>query len=54
VVKNSVFPGGYSLSAQTYNSLTAVQEIITLGPFVVSGSVYNRWKEEKLLYVCPA
>jgi hypothetical protein len=53
VVKNVVFPGGSSLSALTYNSLAEVQKFITLRPFVVSGSVNNRWNTEKLLYVCP-
>jgi hypothetical protein len=51
VVNNAVFLGGYSLSAQTYSSLSAVQEFITLRPFVVSGSVNNHWKTKKLLYV---
>jgi hypothetical protein len=37
----------------TYNSLADVQKFITLRPFVVSGSVNNRWKDEELIYVCP-
>jgi hypothetical protein len=49
VVKNAVFPGGYSRSAQTYNNLSVVQEFITLRPFVISESVNDRWKDEKLL-----
>jgi hypothetical protein len=42
--KNAVFPGDFSLSAQTYSSLADVQKVITLRPFVVSGRVNNRWK----------
>jgi hypothetical protein len=53
VVKNAVFPGCSSLSALTYSSLADVQKFITLRPFLVSGSLNNRWKAEKLLYVCP-
>jgi hypothetical protein len=52
VVKNAVFPGCSSLSALTYNSLADVQKLVTLRPFIVSGSVNARWKDEKLLYVC--
>jgi hypothetical protein len=52
-VKKAVFPGCSSLSALTYSILADVQKFITLRPFVVSGSVNNRWKAEKLLYVCP-
>jgi hypothetical protein len=52
-VKNAVLPGCSSLSALTYNSPADVlKKIITLRPFVVSGSVNSRWKDEKLLYVC--
>jgi hypothetical protein len=50
MVKNAVFPGGSSLSARTYSSLTDVQKFITLRPFILLGSVNNRWKDEKLLY----
>jgi hypothetical protein len=50
VVKNAVFSGGFSLSAQTYNSLADVKKFIALRPFVVSGRVNNRWKEERVLY----
>jgi hypothetical protein len=39
--KNAVFPGGSSLSAQTYSSLADVQKIITLILFIVSGRVNN-------------
>jgi hypothetical protein len=53
VVKNAVFLGCSSLSALTYSILDDVQKFITLRPFVVSGSVNNRWKAEKLFYVCP-
>jgi hypothetical protein len=53
VVKNAVFPGCSSLSALTYSSLAEVQKFITLGPFVISGSVNNRCKAEKLLYIFP-
>jgi hypothetical protein len=53
VVENAVLSGYSSLSALTYSSLTEVKKFITLRPFVVSGSVNNRWKAEKLLYVCP-
>jgi hypothetical protein len=42
MVKNAVFPCYSSLSALTYNSLADVEKSITLGPFVVSGSVNNR------------
>jgi hypothetical protein len=51
VVKHEVFPGCSSLAALTYSSLANVQKFITLRPFIGSGSVINRWKEEKLLYV---
>jgi hypothetical protein len=53
VVKNTVFLGCSSLSALTYSSLADVQKFITLIPFVVSGSINNRWRYEKLLYVFP-
>jgi hypothetical protein len=53
VVENAVFPGCSSLTALTYSSLADVQKIITLRPFIRSGSLNNRWKAEKLLYVCP-
>jgi hypothetical protein len=52
VVKNVVFTGCSSLSALTYNSLAEVQKFITLTLFVILGRVNNRWKAEKLLYVC--
>jgi hypothetical protein len=51
MVKNAVFPVCSSLSALTYSSLAEVQKFITPRPFVVSGCVNNRWKDEKLLYV---
>jgi hypothetical protein len=50
MVKNAVFPGGSSLSAQAYSSLADVQKFITLRMFIVSGHVNNRWKEERVLY----
>jgi hypothetical protein len=50
VVKKSVFPGGSSLSAQTYNSLADVQKFITLGTFIISRSASNRWKDQKVFY----
>jgi hypothetical protein len=50
VVKNSVFPGGSSLSAQIYSSLTDVKKFITLKPFILSRRVNNRWKEERVFY----
>jgi hypothetical protein len=53
MVKNAVLPGCSSLTALTYNSLADVQKFITLRPLVISGSVNNRWKAKKLLYVCP-
>jgi hypothetical protein len=53
VVKNVVLPGCSILSALTYSILADVQKFITLRPFVVSGSVNNHWKAEKLFYVCP-
>jgi hypothetical protein len=51
VVKNIVFSGCSSLTALTYNSLGDIQKFIALIPFIVSVSVNNRWKDEKLLYV---
>jgi hypothetical protein len=53
VVENAVLTGCSSLSALTYSSLADVQKFITLKPFVVSGSVTNCLKGEKLLYICP-
>jgi hypothetical protein len=53
MVENAVLPGCSSLSALTYSSLADVQKFITLRLFVVSGSVNNRWKAERLLYVFP-
>jgi hypothetical protein len=54
VVKIAVFLGCSSLSALAYSSLDDVlKKIITLRPFVVSGSVNNRWKVRKLPYDCP-
>jgi hypothetical protein len=53
VVKTTVFPGCSSLSALAYSSLTEIQKFITLRLFVISGSVNNSWKAEKLIYVCP-
>jgi hypothetical protein len=50
VVKNTVFLGGSRLSAQTYSSFADVQKVITLKPFVISGWVNNRWKEERVFY----
>jgi hypothetical protein len=51
VVKHAVFPGCSSLTAITYSSLADVQKFITLIPFIRPGSLNNRWKAEKLLYV---
>jgi hypothetical protein len=53
VVKTAVLPGYSSLSTLAYSSLTEIQKFITLRPFSVSWSVNNRWKYEKILYVCP-
>jgi hypothetical protein len=50
VVKNAVSPGGSILSVQTYSSLADVQKLITLRPFIVSGRVNNRWKDERVFY----
>jgi hypothetical protein len=50
VVKNIVFPGGSSLSAQTYNSLADIQKYITPKPLTVSGHASNHWKDEKIFY----
>jgi hypothetical protein len=50
VVKDAVVPGGSSLLAQTYSSLTDVQKLITLRPFMVSVSVNNRLKDKRVLY----
>jgi hypothetical protein len=48
--KSAVFPGGSSLSAQTYSSLTNVQKSITLKPFVLSRRANNRQKHKRVLY----
>jgi hypothetical protein len=53
MVEHAVFLGYSSLTALTYNSLADVQKFITLRLFIRSGSLNNRWKDEKLLYVCP-
>jgi hypothetical protein len=53
MVENAVFPGCSSLTALTYRSLADVQKYITLRPFIGSWSLNNRWKAEKLFYVCP-
>jgi hypothetical protein len=50
VVKNTVFPGGFNLSAQTYNSLVDVQKCITPKLLTISGCACNHWKDEKVLY----
>jgi hypothetical protein len=50
VVQNAVSPGGSILSVQTYSSLADVQKLITLRPFIVSGRVNNRWKDERVFY----
>jgi hypothetical protein len=50
VVKNTVFPGGSSLLAQTYNSLADVQKFITLKPFNISLRANNHWKDEIVFY----
>jgi hypothetical protein len=51
MVENADLPGCCSLSALTYNSLSAAQEVITLRLLVLLGSVNNRWKATKLFYV---
>jgi hypothetical protein len=51
MVENAVFLGCSSLLALTYSSLTDVQKFITRRPFIISGSVNNHWKAEKLPYV---
>jgi hypothetical protein len=53
VIEHAVFPVCSSLTALTYSSLADVQNVITLRPFMRPGSLNNRWKYEKLLYVCP-
>jgi hypothetical protein len=50
VVKNEVVPGGSSLSAQTYSSLSDVQKFITLRPFILSVRVNNRRKHKRVFY----
>jgi hypothetical protein len=50
VIKNAVFPGGSSLSAQAYSSSAGVPKFVTLGPFIVSGRVNNCWKEKRVFY----
>jgi hypothetical protein len=52
VVKNTVVPGCFSLIALTYSSLADIQKFITPRTFIGSGSLTNRWKDEKLIYVC--
>jgi hypothetical protein len=41
-VKNAVFPGGFSLSAQIYSCLADVQKFVTLRPLIISGFVNIR------------
>jgi hypothetical protein len=41
VVKTAVFPGGSSLSAQTYNHFSDVKKFITPKPFIVSRCANN-------------
>jgi hypothetical protein len=53
MVEHAVFPGCSRLTALTYNSLADIQKFITVRPFIGSGNLNNRWKSEKLLYVCP-
>jgi hypothetical protein len=53
VVEHALFPGCANLTALTCNSLADVQKFITLKLFMVSVSVNARWKDEKLLYICP-
>jgi hypothetical protein len=48
MVKNTVFPGGCSLSAQNYSSLADVQKFITPKPFNVLRRTNNRWKYHKV------
>jgi hypothetical protein len=50
VVKNTVFPGGCSLSAQPYSSLANIQKFITPKLFIVLRRENNRWKEERVFY----
>jgi hypothetical protein len=50
VVKNAVFLGGSSLSAQTYRSLADVQKFITPKLFIISRSLNNYEKAEKVLH----
>jgi hypothetical protein len=50
VKQNALFPGGSSLSAQTYSSLADVKKFITLKPFILSRHANNHWKEEKVFY----
>jgi hypothetical protein len=53
MVEHAVFLGCSSLTALTYSGLADVQKFITLRMFIGSGSLNNRWKAEKLVYVCP-
>jgi hypothetical protein len=53
MVEHAVFLGCSSLIALTYSSLADVKKFITLRLFIGSGSLNNRSKAEKLLYVCP-
>jgi hypothetical protein len=51
MVKTSGFSDCSNLSVQVYNRMIDIQKFITLRPFIVLGSVNNRWKDEKLLYI---
>jgi hypothetical protein len=42
------FPGSSNLSALPYSSWADVPKFITLGSFIILGSVNIRWKAEKL------
>jgi hypothetical protein len=45
MVEHAVLPWCSRLTALTYNSLADVQKFITHRPFIVLGSLNNRWKD---------
>jgi hypothetical protein len=46
-----IFSGYSRLLAQVHSSWADAKKFITLIPFIISRSVSNRWKTEKLFYV---
>jgi hypothetical protein len=50
-LKISGFTDCSNLSVQNHSRLVDVQKFITFRPFIVLGSVDNRWKTDKLFYI---